>query len=109
MPKPRKPRPARVRMASDEFSVRITGNVRVEFLNRCLVMMRQVEAPTTRADSTYADSLMRITSARIVRKYCGMYTTVMEMPEARMPLHRPDWPWEIMMAIRMASSSEGKE
>ena len=52
---------------------------------------------------------MRITSARIVRKYCGMYTTVMEMPEARMPLHRPDWPWEIMMAIRMASSSEGKE
>ena len=39
-------------MASDEFSVRITGNVRVEFLSRCLVMIRQVEAPTTRADST---------------------------------------------------------
>ena len=50
----------------------LTGNVRVEFLNRCLVMMRHVEAPTTRADSTYADSLMRITSARMVRKYCGI-------------------------------------
>ena len=52
---------------------------------------------------------MRTTSARMVRKYCGMYTTVMEMPDARMPLHRPDWPPEIMMAIRMASSSDGNE
>ena len=33
----------------------------------------------------------------------------MEMPEAKMPLHRPDWPWEIMIAIRIASSSDGKE
>ena len=90
MPKPRKPRPASVRIASDELRVRITGNVRVEFLSRCLLMMRQVEAPTTLADSMYAESLMRITSARIVRKYCGMYTTVIEMPDARMPPHRLD-------------------
>ena len=39
-------------LASDEFNVRITGNVLVEFLRRCLVMMRHVDAPTTRAEST---------------------------------------------------------
>ena len=52
MPKPRKPSPASVRIASDELSVRMTGSVRVEFFSRCLVMMRHVEAPTTFADST---------------------------------------------------------
>ena len=52
MPNPRKPNPARVKIASDEFNVRITGNVLVEFLRRCLVMMRHVDAPTTRAEST---------------------------------------------------------
>ena len=77
--------PARVRMASEAFSVKISGSVRVAFLKICRHMMRAVEAPTTLADSTKGSAFSRMVSARMTRKYCGMKTTVMEMAAARMP------------------------
>ena len=48
-------------------------------------MMRMLDAPTTLADSTKGSAFSRTVSARITRKYCGMNTTVMEVPAAKMP------------------------
>ena len=72
MPKPRKPSPASVSRASLQFSVKISGSVRVALRSTWRNMIRPVEAPTTLADSTYASALIRTVSARITRKYCGM-------------------------------------
>ena len=79
MPKPRKPRPARVRIASEALSVKISGSVRVAFLKTWRHMMRMWTAPITLADSTNGSAFSRTISARMTRKYCGMKTTVMEM------------------------------
>ena len=46
------PSPASVRIASEALSVRISGSVRVAFLKMCRDMIRQCEAPMTRAYST---------------------------------------------------------
>ena len=87
--------------------MRISGSVRVELRSTCRVMIRQWPAPITLADSTNASALIRTVSARITRKYCGMYTTVIEMAAAKMPPHRLDWPPLITIAMTMASSSDG--
>ena len=108
MPNPRKPRPARVRIASDAFSVKISGSVRVAFLKMCRPMMRMLEAPTTLADSTYGSAFSRMVSARMTRKYCGTNTTEMEMEQATMPPQKLDWPWLMTIDITMARSSDGK-
>src|SRR5680860_1926179 len=99
MPKPRKPRPASVRIASEALSVKISDSVRVAFLKICRVMIRRAGAPNTFADSTKGSALSRMVSARITRKYCGMKTTVMEMPAERMPPRRLDLPPLIAMAV----------
>src|SRR5690606_15747197 len=52
MPKPRKPRPARVSSASEAFRVRITGSDRVELRSTCRSRMRVVGTPITFAEST---------------------------------------------------------
>ena len=108
MPNPRKPSPARVRIASEAFSVKISGSVRVAFLKMWRPMMRMLEAPTTLADSTYGSALSRMVSARITRKYCGTNTTEMEMEQATMPPQKLDWPSLMTIDITMASSSDGK-
>ena len=70
--------------------------------------MRELLAPITFADSTYASALIRTASERMTRKYCGMYTTVIEIAAAMIPPHRLDWPPLIAIATTMASSSDGK-
>ena len=108
MPKPRKQSAASVRIASEEFSVKISGSVLVELRSTCRNMIRPWLAPTTLADSTYASDLIRTTSERMTRKYCGMKTTVIEIAAARMPPQRLDWPPEMTMAMTIASSRDGK-
>ena len=66
-------------MASDALSVTMSGSDRVALRSTWTNMMRDVEAPMTLADSTNASALMRTTSERTTRKYCGMKTTVIEM------------------------------
>jgi hypothetical protein len=107
MPNPRKPRAARVRIASDALSVRIRGRLRVALRRTCLNMMRPVLLPLTLADSTNASALSLVASARTTRKYCGTYTTVIEMPAETMPPQRLDWPPLMTIETTMASSSEG--
>lgn len=107
MPNPRKPRPARVRIASEAFSVNTSGNDRVELRITCVNMIRQRLAPTTRADSTKASALTRTTSLRTTRKYCGMNTTVIDSAADQMPPHRLDWPPEMTIDMTIASSSDG--
>ena len=85
MPKPRKPRAARVEDRLGALSVKISGRVRVELRSTWRNMMRGVLAPTTFADSTNASALTRTASARMTRKYCGMNTTVIEIAAAKMP------------------------
>ena len=107
MPKPRKPRPASVRIASDALRVKMSGSVRVALRNTCFVMMRVREAPSTIADSTNGSALRRTVSARTTRKYCGMKTTVIENAAARMPPHALDWPPDMTIAMTIASRSDG--
>jgi hypothetical protein len=52
MPNPRKPSPASVRIASEAFSVPMTGSDCDTFEKMCLKMILGVRAPTTRAEST---------------------------------------------------------
>ena len=107
MPKPRKPSAASVAIASEALSVTMSGSVRVELRSTCRNMMRGVDAPITRADSTNASLLTRTTSARTTRKYCGMKTTVMDAAAAMIPGQRPDWPLLMAMATTIASSRVG--
>src|SRR3712207_7913286 len=61
--------PARVRIASEALSVRISGSVRVALRRTCRVMIRQCPAPTTRADSTKASRSEEHTSELQSRQY----------------------------------------
>ena len=107
MPNPRNPSPARVRIASEELSVKISGSVRVALRKMCLEMIRAFEAPRTIADSTKGSALSRRVSARTTRKYCGMKTTVIENAAAAMPPHALDCPPEIAIDMTSASSRVG--
>ncbi|GMA93583.1 hypothetical protein GCM10025881_04070 [Pseudolysinimonas kribbensis] len=107
MPNPRKPRPARVRIASELLSVRMSGSVRVELRSTCRNMTRPVLAPMTRAASTNGSDLIRTTSARMTRKYCGMNTTVIEIAAANTPPTRLDCPPLMTIAATIASSRVG--
>src|SRR6185312_9516658 len=107
IPKPRNPRPARVRIASDALSVKISGSVLVELRSTCRNMMRAELDPMTFADSTNASDLIRTTSERTTLKYCGMNTTVIEIAAARMPPNSCERPPEITIDITIASSSDG--
>ena len=85
----------------------ISGSVRVELRSTWRNMMRPLDAPITFELSTNASDFTRTTSARVTRKYCGMNTTVIESAAARMPPSMSDCPPEIMIAMTIASSSDG--